>query len=628
MFVVTGNGKSNENYPPFSGTQDLGESIIDFNLANGGLRPTDGFTSFNADTLNTHDWDQGSGGILMVPDQQGANGHILIQAGKEGRILVLNRDSLGGFAAGATSNTNILQDIPKAVGGLWSTPAYWNGNVYFWGSSDVPKMFTLNNGLLSTTPSSKSTIQSGFPGASFSVSSNGTDDGIAWAVKSDQYNTHGAAVLYAWDATNLSTPLYQSSTNAARDSAGRANKFSIPMVTNGKVYMPTYGEVDVYGLFNTEQVAAAPVISPNGGTFYSSQSVQLSGATSTASIYYTLDGSVPTAASTLYTEPIAISSNTTLQAVAIAPGFVQSAIKSATFNFPAQTPLIAFSPAPGTYASAQQVTLSNPDPNATIYYTTDGSVPTPSSTPYTSPIAVAASTTITAIAIDPSLPSGNPVVSVYTINPSAPLIDFSNGFSSSAGLKLNGSATVTSNAQLLLTDGKNNEKASSFWTQTVNVQSFTTDFSFQFLGGNSDGITFTIQNKAASAVGGSGAGLGYSGIAKSIAFKFDIYNNAGEGTDSTGVYINGAAPTVPAVDMSGSGVVLTSGHLLTAHVTYDGTSLTMTLTDPLTANSFTLAKTIDIPSIVGAGNAYVGFTASTGGKGTSQQIASWTYSAP
>jgi hypothetical protein len=113
-------------------------------------------------------------------------------------------------------------------------------------------MFEMISGVLSTTPSSKSTIKSGFPGASFSVSSNGTQDGIAWAVRTDQFSTHGPAVLYAWDANNLATPLYASNKDAKRDSAGTATKFAIPMVTNGKVYVPANEQIDVYGLLSEE----------------------------------------------------------------------------------------------------------------------------------------------------------------------------------------------------------------------------------------------------------------------------------------------------------------------------------------------------------------------------------------
>jgi hypothetical protein len=151
--------------------------------------------------------------------------------------------------------------------------------------------------------------------------------------------------------TSLTTPLYESDTNAARDTMGIATKFSIPMVTNGKVYVVAQNEVDVYGLFNGEPSAEAPVITPNGGTFASNQSVTLSTATASAQIYYTLDGSTPTPASTLYSGPVTISTDTTVKAIASAAGYIQSPISSAIFNFSDQTPLVSFSPAAGTYST-------------------------------------------------------------------------------------------------------------------------------------------------------------------------------------------------------------------------------------------------------------------------------------
>lgn len=344
MFVVTGNG-GRSSAQPFSSSTDYGESVIAFDVANGKFTPTDEFTAFNYATLNSHDYDQGAGGLLMLPDQQGAYPHLLITAGKEGRISLLNRDNLGGYASGASSNTNAVQDITGVVQvgqGFWSTPAYWNGNVYVWaggelaGDGGVPNagmLFKINSGLLSTSPASKTTFTSAFPGPTFSISSNGTQDGIAWAVRADQFNTNGPAVLYAFDANDLSKILYQSDTNSSRDSAGPANKFSVPMVTNGKVYIAANGQVDVYGLLNGETTAAAPVITPNGGTFSTSQSVTMSSATSSASIYYTLNGTTPTTASTQYAGPITISSNTTVKAIAAASGYLQSSVSSATFTF-------------------------------------------------------------------------------------------------------------------------------------------------------------------------------------------------------------------------------------------------------------------------------------------------------
>ena len=340
MFIVTGNGTFQTSFPPYT---ELGESIVQLNLAGGGLAPQDAFTSFNAETLNGGDVDQGSGGVLMIPDLPGSPSHIMVQEGKEGRILVLNRDNLGGYAAGAASNTNILQDLPNETQGTWSTPAYWNGNVYIWGSGDVgsgsdsAKLFDLDNGVLSSEPSSQSTVQSEFPGASFSISSNGTENGVAWAVRTDQFITYGPEVLYAWDAHDLTNLLYESDTKAA-DSAGRANKFAIPLVTNGKVYVPGYQHVTVYSLTSAEPTTAAPTISPNGGAISANQTITLATTTSPAQIFYTLDGSTPTTASKLYSAPFAITANATVNAIAVAPGFIQSAVTSAQFNVEAQAP--------------------------------------------------------------------------------------------------------------------------------------------------------------------------------------------------------------------------------------------------------------------------------------------------
>ena len=107
----------------------------------------------------------------------------------------------------------------------------------------------------------------------------------------------------------------------------------------------------------------------------------------------------------------------------------------------------------------------------------------------------------------------------------------------------------------------------------VNVQKFTTDFTFQLSAGSptADGFTSRFRVIPPAALGGAGGKLGYGNILKSVAVKFDLYNNAGEGTDSTGLYLNGPDPTVPAVDMTSSGVDLHSGHVFSVHIVYDGT---------------------------------------------------------
>jgi hypothetical protein len=628
MFIVTGNG-TRSSAPPFSVSTEYGESVVAFSLANGKITPVDEFTSFNYQTLNDHDLDQGSGGLLMPPDQPGANPHLLITGGKEGRIVVLNRDNLGGFASGASYNTNALQDISNVIPqnvGFWSTPAYWNGNVYVWAENNVPMLFKLNGGVMDTQPDSQSTITSAFPDPTFSISSDGAQNGIAWAVRSDQFNSNGPAVLYAWDANDLTNTIYESDTNATRDHAGPANKFSIPVVTNGKVYVAAHGEVDVYGLLNGQPTTATPVISPNGGTFSASQSVTLSSATQSAAIYYTVDGSTPTPASTQYTGPITISADTTLKAIASAPGYLQSSIGSAVFNFTTQTPAVTFAPAGGTYGAAQTVKLSDTDANAKIYYTTNGSTPSTSSTLYTGPIQVAVSETIKAIALDPALQNSNVTTAAYVIQSGGMTINFGSGFSSTTGLQLNGSAVASNDTRLQLTDGGLSEAGSVWWNTPINIQAFTTTFQFQLSNAQGNGFTFTIQNAGATALGGDSAGLGYQDILKSVAVKFNFYNYNGEGSDSTGIYTNGQAPVLPTVDISPSGIQLGSGDSIQATVSYTGLTLTLQLFDLVTNKTFTYSQAINIPQIVGANTAYVGFTGGTGGLSSSQKLISWAYS--
>ena len=630
MFLSTGNGTFT-TYPPISSNVDYGDSIVRLDLGNGSLTPGSAFTSFNQATLANSDLDQGSGGELMLPDQTGPHPHELLQVGKEGRILLLDRDNLGGYVPGGSSNTNVVQDILGQTQGLWSTPAYWNGHVYMWGNGDALKRFELMNGLLSTTPTSTAAVQSGFPGASPVISSNGTQSGIAWAVRSDAYNSNGSAILYAFDANNAVTPLYESDTNVARDDAGPATKFVVPVVTNGRVYVGAAYQVDVYGQLNGAVLAPPPVITPNGGSFATPQQVTITSSIAGSSIYYTTDGTVPTPAATLYTRPFTVSSQTTVRAVVSAQGYLQST-SSATFNFLTQTPAPTFAPAPGSYTTAQVVTLSDSLQSAVIYYTTDGSTPTVNSPVYSGPITVNSTDTLQAMAtsnLTPSVVGGG----IYSILYSGVGINFGSGFSTVTGLTFNGSAVHSDDSRLQLTNGGTFQAGSVFYNSLMNIQSFTNDFSFQLSNAQADGFTFTIQSNSPTTLGPSGGGLGYgpftttgtAGIPNSIAVKFDFYNNNGEGNDSTGLYSNGASPTTPAVDMTSSGVIVNSGNTINVHMAYDGTTLSMTITDAVTGKTFSQNFAINIPQTIGGNTAYVGFTGGTGGLSASQKILTWTF---
>jgi len=212
-----------------------------------------------------------------------------------------------------------------------------------------------------------------------------------------------------------------------------------------------------------------------------------------------------------------------------------------------------------------------------------------------------------------------------------PTVQLGTGFTAGA-LVLNGNAQLTESV-LQLTDGQEFEASSAWYATPVNIQNFVTDFTFQITPGlTADGITFAIQNNSTAALGVAGGPLGYGpdmssgtgGIPKSVAVKFDLYDNSGEGIDSTGLYVNGALPTIPATDMTTSGIDLHSGDIFDVHMLYDGASLAMTVTDTVTKAVFTHTWTIDIPGTVGATSAYAGFTGGTGGLTATQNILTWT----
>ncbi len=210
----------------------------------------------------------------------------------------------------------------------------------------------------------------------------------------------------------------------------------------------------------------------------------------------------------------------------------------------------------------------------------------------------------------------------------APNISFSGGNFTPASLALNGNATVTANGAVQFTDGGDVEAASAWYPAKVPVAAFSTNFSFQMARayfGFADGITFTIQGDGITALGGDGEGLGYSGIPNSVAIKFDTFNDDGEGTDSTGIYTDGAIPTIPAIDLTPTGVILQSGDVMDANLMYDGTFLTLSLADTTTKATAQEVFKVDIPSQVGSSTAYVGFTGGTGAQNSIQTLLSWDY---
>ena len=212
------------------------------------------------------------------------------------------------------------------------------------------------------------------------------------------------------------------------------------------------------------------------------------------------------------------------------------------------------------------------------------------------------------------------------------IVNFGSGFTAS-GVQFNGHAKLDETHLLLTDTTSNNQVASAFSTAPVSVTTFTSAFSFQLMSPSADGFTFTIQNAGITAIGSPGGGLGYgkiststAAIGKSVAVKFDLFNNSGEGPNSTGLYTNGVPPTVPATTLDG-GVNLHSGDVFLVQMNYDGVTLTLVVTDAIHPDqAVTVSFPIDIPATVGGNTAFVGFTAATGGTTATQEILNWTYS--
>ena len=253
IYFSTGNGTFDVDANGVHIGNNYGDSVLKLATSStGALTQTDYFTPFNQNDLNNADADLGSGGVLLLPDQQGAHPHLAITCGKEGKIYVIDRDNMGGFHPGVD---NLVQVMPGAVGGTWSKPSYFNGRVYYHGSGDVLKAFGLSAGKLSDQPTAHGAFSFDFPAATPSISANGTKNGIVWEIQSV-----GPAVLFAYDASNVATELYDSNQAAnGRDNPGNGVKFTVPTVANGKVFLGSQGTLSVYGLFHGQDTLTVNV---------------------------------------------------------------------------------------------------------------------------------------------------------------------------------------------------------------------------------------------------------------------------------------------------------------------------------------------------------------------------------
>ncbi len=263
VFLFTGNGYSNG----YDGVSRFSESALKLDPGNG-LHLVDWFTPADWSSLDAQDQDLGSSGPLLIPGTE-----LLAGGGKEGVLYLLDGNNLGKFNA---SDSQIVQKFtPCSYCELRTGPVYWarsnaNGGplLYNWGESDTLKAYPFYGSSLATSPSAQWAGSVPPPGGSMALSANGSTSGtgVLWATTvvsgDEEDNPPQPGELRAFDASNVSNELWNSSMNAARDAFGNLGKLVPPLVANGKVYVATWSnQVAVYGLL------AGFSVSPNSLAF-------------------------------------------------------------------------------------------------------------------------------------------------------------------------------------------------------------------------------------------------------------------------------------------------------------------------------------------------------------------------
>ena len=240
LYLATGNG----TFDIDSGGHDYGDSVL--KLDGSTLAVRDYFTPHDQNRINESDSDVGSSGPLLVPEQVDSHRHLLLQPTKDSTIYVIDRDNMGKFH----HDRDALSGLVRMRGAGLGAMAYWNGHAYFAASDDYLREYSVANGQVKPVLSSSTKFAN--PGATPSVSANGQMNGIVWALATKVWNGPDTkpAVLYAYDAIKLGTPIYTSEQNPQRDRAALATRFVIPIVIKGRVYFAARGEVDVYGLLH------------------------------------------------------------------------------------------------------------------------------------------------------------------------------------------------------------------------------------------------------------------------------------------------------------------------------------------------------------------------------------------
>jgi concanavalin A-like lectin/glucanase superfamily protein/centrosomal CEP192-like protein len=253
IYFMTGNGTfdtSNTN------RKNYGDSFVKISPAGAVV---DFFTPHDQGDIDANDFDLGAAGPMLLPDQPGTHPHLVIGAGKNNTMYLVDRDNMGKF--NANNDNQIVQSLVNIFPfgtpepGNYSQPVYFNGTVYFGPIRDNIQAFPLTNGLLATNPTSRSADLFSYPGATLAISANGASNGILWAIQRNgdcgvllTCGTAAPGVLKAYHASNLAVLLYSSDQAGSRDTLDFATKFSVPLVANGKVFVGSMGQLTAFGL--------------------------------------------------------------------------------------------------------------------------------------------------------------------------------------------------------------------------------------------------------------------------------------------------------------------------------------------------------------------------------------------
>jgi hypothetical protein len=231
------------NASGFPSEGDYGNAFIKLSTSGNQLAVTDYFEMDNGVSESNSDTDLGSGGTIVLPDLTDGSGntwHLAVGAGKDSNLYLVNRDSMGKFNS---NKNNIYQELAGSLpGGVYAMPAYFNSTIYYGSVGSPIQAFTITSAKISTSATAETTNSFGYPGATPSISANGTNSGIVWAVENNS-----PAVLHAYNATNLNELYNSNQASNGRDQFGNGNKFITPMIANGKVFVGTPNGVAVFG---------------------------------------------------------------------------------------------------------------------------------------------------------------------------------------------------------------------------------------------------------------------------------------------------------------------------------------------------------------------------------------------